>query len=181
LKRPDLFQNSVLLIEQFGTVESRNANRIQEQDVKIQASQDLGAGLMFSGFGAVFVIGAFNYSVGTSDQMGPGFMPLCAGLFISVIGLGLIGRSLFRGSERVALYPIPLGILCAAICVFALSFEPFGLIPAVVVLAALSARASSDFSVVTALLTAIVTAVLAAALFIWGLGLPFNAWPIYRL
>jgi hypothetical protein len=149
--------------------------------MKIQVSQDLGAGLIFLGFGAIFSLGAGKYSIGTPDQMGPGFLPLCVGLFVSAIGIALVARAIFSGSERTDLYPIPLAILCGAICVFALTFSYLGLIPAAFLLAALCARASSDFTVVTAVLVGIALSVLTAALFIWGLGLPLNAWPSIRM
>jgi hypothetical protein len=145
--------------------------------VKIQVSKDLGSGLMFLAFGAILVAGAGNYTIGTAAEMGPGFMPLCAGLFISVIGVVLLGRAALHAPDRADLYPIPLLILCAAICIFALLFSSLGLVAAVVLLSVLSARAGSDFSIGTALCVGIAVAVLAATLFIWGLGLPFPAWP----
>ena len=145
--------------------------------MKIRVSEDLGAGLMFLGFGATFAFGAARYTIGTPAEMGPGFLPLYAGLFVSVIGLILVGRSVFASSERIDLYLVPLAILSLAICIFALSFPYLGLVVATFLLTVLSARASPEFSVAGASLVGIVIAAISLALFICGLGLPFNAWP----
>jgi hypothetical protein len=145
--------------------------------MKLQVPQDFGAGLMFLGFGAVFSLGAAKYTIGSPAEMGPGFLPLYAGLFVSVIGAVLIGRSLVAGSERVELYLIPISILGISICIFALSFPYVGLAVSTFLLTVLSARASADFKIMTACGVGVVVSVIVLVLFIWGLGLPFNAWP----
>jgi hypothetical protein len=146
--------------------------------MKHRVSQDFGAGVMFLGFGAIFALGANKYTIGSPAEMGPGFLPLYAGLFVCVIGVFLIGRSLLTASEGVDLYAVPLTILSVAIAIFALSFPYLGLVASAFLLTVLSARASTEFDLRTATLVGIVIAGISYGLFISGLGLPFNAWPV---
>ncbi|PWT89965.1 MAG: hypothetical protein C5B56_06245 [Proteobacteria bacterium] len=149
---------------------------------RLRAWQDLSAGLMFAGFGAIFALGAGQYSIGTLDEMGPGFLPLCVGILLALIGVLLIAKSLIAGGDAIAEFSTPpLLLIAASICVFALIFPYFGLVTAIFVLTVIAARASPEFRLSEALCLGALLAALSAGVFIYGLGIPLPAWPTIRL
>ena len=147
--------------------------------MKFRAREDFWAGLMFVVFGAFFALGADQYTIGTPDEMGPGFLPLCVGVLLICAGAVLVGRSLL-GADQDAFAefrPAALLLISVAIFLFGLIFPRFGLIAAIVVLAVGSARASADFRLPEALLVGTVLAALSAGLFVYGLAVPLALWP----
>jgi hypothetical protein len=150
--------------------------------MKLRVREDLSAGFMFAAFGAVFALGARQYSIGTLEEMGPGFLPLCVGILLGVVGVLLIVRSLIaREDARAELSAPPLLLIAAAICIFALIFPHLGFVAGIFVLTVLAARASPEFRVSEALSLGAFLAALAAAVFVYGLGLPLPLWPNVRL
>ena len=149
---------------------------------RLRARQDLTAGFMFAGFGAVFALGARQYSVGTLDEMGPGFLPLCVGILLVLVGVLLIAKSLIGGGDSVAEFSIPpLLLVACSICAFALIFPYLGLVAAIFVLTVIAARASPEFRLSEAVLLAALLAALSAGVFVYGLGIPLSVWPTIRL
>lgn len=149
---------------------------------KLRARQDLSAGLMFAGFGAIFALGAGSYSIGTLDEMGPGFLPLCVGILLALIGVLLIAKSLIGGLDTVAEFSAPpLLLIIGSICIFAAIFPYLGLVVAIFVLTVVAARASPEFRSSEALLLGAMLAALSAGVFVYGLGIPLPVWPAFRL
>jgi hypothetical protein len=146
--------------------------------MRIRARQNLLAGVMFFGAGAVLVLGSHKYNIGTLDEMGPGFLPLLVGLLLGIVGIVLIGRSLLAREDIVVeLHAPPLILVSAAICIFALILPAFGLFAAVAVLAFVASQASRDSRLIDSLLLSLCLAAVSGALFVYGLGLPLALWP----
>src|SRR5262249_33939274 len=140
------------------------------------------AGLMFAAFGPIFALGAGQYSIGTLDEMGPGFLPLCVGMLLALIGVLLIAKSLIGGGDTVAEFSTPpLLLVTSSICVFALIFPYSGLVTAIFVLTVIAARASPEFRLSEALCLGVLLAALSAGVFVYALGIPLPVWPTNRL
>jgi hypothetical protein len=149
---------------------------------RLRARQDLSAGVMFVGFGAIFALGAGRYSIGTLDEMGPGFLPLCVGILLALIGVLLVAKSLIAGGDSLTEFSLPpLLLIASSICVFALIFPYLGLVTAIFVLAVIAARASPEFRLSEALALGALLAALSAGIFVYGLGIPLPVWPSIRL
>jgi hypothetical protein len=150
--------------------------------MKLSGRQNLWAGFMFLGFGAILALGSGRYSIGTLDEMGPGFLPLCVGILLGGTGTILIGRSLLAGNDTpVDLYLFPIILIGMAICAFAWLFQYLGLAIAIFGLTVFTARASPHFRLHEAVLLGLLLGALSVALFVYGLGLPFKTWPSVRL
>lgn len=150
--------------------------------MRIEVDRDLCAGVMFLAFGAFFALAARDYSIGTAARMGPGFFPLAVGVLIAGFGLVLTARALAARarrlpSERASLFPVPLSVLVAGLCAFALLVVDAGLAVAIVVLAIVGARAGSEFRWREAVALSVALAAFSIAAFVHVLGLPLRVWP----
>src|SRR4051812_43565688 len=102
---------------------------------RLRTRQDLSAGFMFAGFGAIFALGARQYSIGSVDEMGPGFLPLCVGILLTLVGVLLVAKSLIAGGDKLTEFSAPpLLLIASSIGVFALIFPYLGLVAAIFVL-----------------------------------------------
>lgn len=144
----------------------------------LRVTQDRLAGVVLLAFGALFSFGAFWHSVGTLDEMGPGYFPLIAGVMLSVIGAGLLVASFFQWSPVIAsIHLRPIGTMMAALLIYALIVPFTGLLIGVVALVGASALASNESRPIEVVAAGIVLAVFSVLLFVLGLGIPMPVWP----
>jgi hypothetical protein len=138
------------------------------------------AGLIFAAIGFTVAVGATRYSLGTTTRMGPGEFPLLIGIILGILGLAHIGvafasrggsfpRSGVAKWDGRATLLIPLSAI-----VFALTIDPFGLVPAIVASVFVATLANPKFRLVEALVLCIALSVFGAGLFVYGLNLPFT-------
>lgn len=131
--------------------------------------------------GAAIAVVASTYPQGTLLRPGPGFFPLVIGVLLSLLGLGVLGearRSDGATSPEDAPDPFPwCAVLCTcgAVLVFALTVEWIGFVPASCLLIAITAFAEPERSWIRLGLIALLMAMFGTLIFIWGLGLPLNA------
>jgi hypothetical protein len=140
--------------------------------------QDVGAGLMFAGFGAIGLWLARDYPVGTALRMEPGYVPrlLCWGM----IGVGALiaVRGVIAGQAAIARWHWrPLLFVLGALIAFRYLVEPAGLPIATFVTVVIAALGSREVRMLDTLLLAVGLAIGAVALFIFALGLPMTLWP----
>jgi hypothetical protein len=142
--------------------------------VGLRDNKDFWAGVMFfgTGVGAMFI--ARHYPFGTTLNMGPGYFPMVLGGILIVFGAFITFRGL-RKNEKMqgpwslrALIMLPLSVV-----VFGILMNRVGFIPALTALVFLSAASSREFKFKEVLLLTLFLGVLSAAMFIWGLGLPY--------
>jgi Tripartite tricarboxylate transporter TctB family len=146
--------------------------------MRISAPKDFWSGLMFIAFAAVALLSARGYSLGSAGKMGPGYFPLLLGIVLALIGAILVARSFAIAGEPVGKIGIfPLSIVALAVCLFALSIEPLGVVIALVVVTVLSALASREFRLLDVSLLAAALAAFAVGVFVYGLRLPLPVWP----
>ena len=140
--------------------------------------QDIAAGLMFAGFGALGLYLARNYPVGTALRMEPGYVPrlLCWGM----VGMGVLiaARGLLAGDTPIARWHWrPLLFVLGGLIAFRYLIEPVGLVAATLATVALGAAGSREVQAKETLLLAVGLAIGAVALFYYALGLPMRVWP----
>jgi len=146
---------------------------------KIRNRQDLYAGTAFLFFGLSTLLIGSSYPIGTAARMGPGFFPSILGGILTVLGLGVIARSMFGGEAGVSpVSPRPLILILAAVISFALLVERFGLASAIVGLVLISSLAGPEFGLRRVILLCVVLMVMGVAVFAYALGLPFKVWPL---
>jgi hypothetical protein len=144
----------------------------------IRAPKDFWTGVMFIVFATVALLAARGYSTGTAGKMGPGYFPLLLGGVLVFIGAVLVARSLVIEGERVGhLSIIPLGVVVAAVCVFGLSIERFGLFVALVVVTLATAYAGRESRWLEAIVLAVTLAAFSVGIFALALQLPLPVWP----
>jgi Tripartite tricarboxylate transporter TctB family len=143
--------------------------------VRARDNRDFWAGLMLMGAGAAALVLARGYPIGTVLSMGPGYFPRVLGGILVLFGLYVAITGLRRGGKIPAGWsPRALVVIPLAMVLFGVLVERAGFVPALVVLVVGSAAAGREFRLgEVALLTALLTA-LSVAVFIWGLGLPYQ-------
>ncbi|MDZ4290801.1 MAG: tripartite tricarboxylate transporter TctB family protein [Hydrogenophaga sp.] len=141
----------------------------------IHNNRDALAGLLFMALGAIGFVVALSYPFGSLQEMGPGFFPRVLGVMLVGFGIATLIKGL-RSGERVdgAWSWLPLLLLAASLIAFGWLMEHFGLLPALVVLIVTSARAGREFRWKEAAVLTVVLCVMAVAIFVWGLGLPYD-------
>jgi hypothetical protein len=132
------------------------------------------AGMLLIGTGGAAMFIARDYRFGSVLRMGPGFFPTVLGAILVVLGvcimvLGLRNSETIQGRISVrALLLLPLSLV-----LFGILMDRAGFVPALAALIFVSAASGRRFKIVEVLLlTAVLTAAM-AALFIWGLELPY--------
>jgi hypothetical protein len=136
--------------------------------------KDFWAGLMLTGIGAAAMFIARDYRFGSALRMGPGFFPTILGGILIAFGVCIMAVGL-RSGEKIegrlslrALIMLPLSLV-----LFGLLMEKAGFLPALAVLVFGSAASGREFRFIEVLLLTALLTVASAALFIWGLGLPY--------
>ncbi|MEI7671621.1 MAG: tripartite tricarboxylate transporter TctB family protein [Deltaproteobacteria bacterium] len=137
-------------------------------------NKDFWAGMMLVGIGAVAMFIARDYRFGSALRMGPGFFPAILGGILIAFGVCIMAVGL-RSGEQIqdklslrAFVLLPLSLL-----LFGILMERAGFIPAMVALVFVSAAAGREFKFIEVLLLTVTLTAASAALFIWGLGLPY--------
>jgi uncharacterized membrane protein len=142
--------------------------------LELRNNKDFWAGMMFFGTGAGAMIVARHYPFGATLNMGPGYFPMVLGGILIVFGAFIMLRGL-RTKEKIqgAWSPRTLVMLPLSVVVFGILMSLAGFIPALTALVFLSAASSREFKFKEVLLLTLFLGVLSAAMFIWGLGLPY--------
>src|SRR5687767_4741665 len=97
--------------------------------VKIRASRDFFAGLLFIGIGATGAVMAARYAYGSTLRMGPGYFPTVLSWGTIVLGAIIVLRSFAIDGERVQRIGWrPLILVPGAIAVFGLLISRAGLV-----------------------------------------------------
>ena len=146
----------------------------------IRNPRDFYAGLLFAAFGVVALVIARSYPLGTAARMGPGYFPQLLGILL--VGLGAVQSFIgirSRAAAELVWHWRPLLILLTSVALFILVTPWLGLIAAGLALVFVSSVASREFRWREALVVGAVQGAAAAALFVYGLGLPLPVWPAF--
>lgn len=139
----------------------------------------LATGAIFLGFGVAGIVMALGYNLGTPTKVGPGGFPLILSIILAGLGLTNVIQGAVTpyagglGSWRIrAIYLIP-----AAVVFFGLSVERIGLVLAIIGTSLIACLANPTIRVIEVIIMCAVLAIFGAAVFVYGLGLPFSLFP----
>ncbi|HEY0122005.1 MAG TPA: tripartite tricarboxylate transporter TctB family protein [Rhizobium sp.] len=134
---------------------------------------DMVSGMALSavGFGAV-ALSMSDYSVGNLAQVGPGLFPILVGGVLGVFGVLIVLASVWQEAPRVKFAWRPLLTICAAMLLFGLSIDRFGIVPAVVVMVLVATLAGGKLSLFSRLMLAGSLSVFSLVVFNLVLGMP---------
>ena len=146
--------------------------------MKISHPKDFWAGVMFFIVGLASLIVAFNYPLGTSARMGPGYFPRVLGGLLMVLGAFLSLRSFKLQGEAITPFAWKaIALILGGIGVFALIVNVAGLVVATFALIIISGFASKEFNLKESIISSIVLSAASVGLFIVGLKLQFPIFP----
>jgi hypothetical protein len=152
--------------------------------LQLLSRRDFIAGVFFIILGAVAAGVAVGYPLGNAMRMGPGYFPTVLGGLLIALGLFIAIASLrvqpaaddAVALERLSL--VPMFLVCGGVLIFAFTVESIGLVLATIALVLVSGIAHHDPRWRELLLLGTGLALFAVSVFLYGLGLPFDALPI---
>jgi len=136
---------------------------------------DVGGGAVIALCGLLVALQSLAYPLGQVTRMGPGYFPLMAGILLCLLGtlVALFTNEVEKTSETTRIKAAI--AVFAAILVWALLLDRFGMIPATVALVLIAAFAHPKPNPRRVIITAVALPLLGWGLFIQGLGLPVAA------
>ena len=140
--------------------------------------KELAFGLFLIALALVAFASTRTLSMGTADDMGPGFVPRTLAWIILGFGTFFCVTGALKAREAMPVVAWrPLFTILAAIAVFAVLFSTLGLIAACIGAVLVAGAATSPVQWGRLLLFGPAVAAFSALLFVKGLGLPFKLWP----
>lgn len=134
-------------------------------------------GSTYIGIGSGVAWVAHGYELGTSAEMGPGYVPFFAGIGLCLVGAAAVLGASRDSGRRTSIGKIEWGIpvvVLASVALFGILTEQFGVLASVPALLALSAVAHPERSLRYILLSIIVLLPLTWLVFIKLLGIPLK-------
>ena len=146
----------------------------------LRNNKDFLAGLLFLAVGVLTVFFARDYPMGSAARMGPAYFPMVLGGMLCLFGLYILIRGIRSGEPVQGTWGWrPLGLITLAIVVFGFTMEKLGLVPALILLFFVAALAGREFRFKEVLLLAVLMSAFAAAVFVYGLKLPYPLFGSY--
>ncbi len=132
-------------------------------------------GVALAGLSIYFIAGGLKLGLGSPFRPGTGAFPFFTGLILMALSIGIIVQDL--GNEGLAERPDWISFLAigAALMVFALSAERFGLLPAVFLTTIIASAPDRSLHLPGKAILGVILAIGSWMLFIEALGLPFKA------
>ena len=140
--------------------------------------RDIVAGLLFVGIGALALLVARGYPMGSAMRMGPGYFPVVLGWLLIALG-ALVG---LRAARRRDWQPVgwtwkPLAWISLSILLFGFLMPRVGLVPALAAMFPVAAAAGREFRLREVVLLTLVMSAFAGGVFVYGLKLPYRLFP----
>jgi len=152
--------------------------------MQVRNSHDLWSGVMFMGFGLLFVILSRQYQLGTAAKMGPGYFPTVLGGIMAVLGLIIILGAFARSNPETKVGTIgfkEILLVVGAVATFAFLLAHVGMVLAIIAMTFVAASASHEFKVKETAINAIVISILAYLVFAKGLEVQMPTWPAFLI
>jgi hypothetical protein len=146
----------------------------------MRLTKDVFAGLMFISFGIGAAVIAQNYSLGTLARMGSGYFPMMIGGLIATMGSAILVRAVVwpDSSEPIATIEFrPVFFIGAAIVIFGLVIDDFGIIAALAALIIIARFAGREGGAVELVAMVVVLTVVVVGIFVYGLNIHLKLWP----
>lgn len=140
----------------------------------LRNNRDFIAGLLFAVVGALAVAFAYDYPIGTTMRMGPGYFPTALGAILFLFGVYVLARGIRSGEKVKGTWGVrALALVALSILLFGFLLDRVGMVPAIVVTVLVAAAAGREFRFTEVLLVAAVITVFSVAVFSYGLKLPY--------
>ena len=140
----------------------------------LRDNKDFWAGILLIASGAAAIFIARDYPFGSTLHMGPGYFPSVLGGILVLFGITITLMGLKRNDKIQGRWsPRALVVLPLSLVLFGVLMKHAGFMPALAALIFGSAAAGREFRFAEVLLLTAVLTGLSAAVFIWGLGLPY--------
>lgn len=138
-------------------------------------NKDFLAGLLLLGFGTLGMYLALDYPFGSSLRMGPGYFPrVLAGIIIG-FGVFVMVRGILSNERVKGVWGVKaLVLISLAFILFGWIMDRYGMIPALIVMFLVGARAGHEFKLIEVVILTLLMSIFAVALFVYGLGLPYQ-------
>ncbi len=159
--------------------------------MKIKSQKDFFSGLMFTGVGAAFAVGATSYTVGTGARMGPGYFPLMLGVLLAILGAVVMFKSLVvetQDGDKIGAFAWkPLFFIIASNLLFgvllgglpSIKVPAMGMIAAIFGLTIVASLAGERFNLQEVLILSTILSIGSYLAFIVLLKLQFPVWPTF--
>lgn len=150
--------------------------------MKLKNPKDFWSGVMFMAIGLAFaiVVKVFEYPMGTSSRMGPGYFPFVLGIVMTLLGVAIIIESFATEGAPVSKFAWrPLAFILGAVVIFGLIVKVAGMAASIIVLVLVSAFGGHEFKLKEVLIAGVVLSVFSVLVFVYGLKLPFPIWPSF--
>ena len=148
--------------------------------MRVRNRQNFAAGAFFTAFGMACAILARSYSMGTSDDIGPGYFPFWIAVLLTLLGSAVCLSSLAPQAQETTIdkldWKSTLWIVGSA-TLFAFLLEYLGAVFSTMILVLISSMGSHEHSLKGSIVSSVILALLVYLIFVKGLGLPFPAWP----
>lgn len=148
--------------------------------MNLKNPKDFWAGVMFAtiGFAFAIIVKTFEYPMGTSSRMGPGYFPFVLGCIMGALGLIIIAQAMVSSGGPVSKFAWrPLIWVLSAFVIFGLTAKLLGLVIAIILLVMISSYGGHEFKLRDSLISSAILAASSVAIFVYGLKLPFPVWP----
>lgn len=146
--------------------------------LELRSNKDFLAGLLFLILGGFAVAVASNYPMGSTMRMGPGYFPTALGVILCLFGAYLVVRGIRTGGKMESGWAWrPLAFITLSIVLFGFLLDRAGMVPALVAMFFVAAAAGREFRFKEVLLLTVVMGAFAAAVFLYGLKLPYPLFP----
>ena len=148
--------------------------------MKLKNPKDFWSGVMFLAIGIAFaaIVKYYEYPMGSSSRMGPGYFPFVLGIFMTLLGVAIVIESLATEGPPISKFAWkPLFWVLGAFVIFGLSAKFLGLVIAIILLVVISAYGGHEFKWKEALISSAILAASSVGVFVYGLKLPFPIWP----
>jgi putative tricarboxylic transport membrane protein len=149
------------------------------------ARKDVLAGLLFIGVAVFGLWLSRDYPIGTALRMGTGYVPRLLCWLLFGLGVVVLAQGLREAQDTRALSSgdisawRPVVFVTASLVIFGLSIERLGLVISILLLIAVGAVAARGLRPFETLAAALVLIPLSWGIFILGLGLTIQPWPLY--
>lgn len=148
--------------------------------MKLRNHRDMWAGVMFFGFGVVFMVLSQDYQMGTAARMGPAYFPTVLGAILALLGLAIFFTAFARSNDALRLKAVgwrEISLVLVSVALFATLLPSMGMVVSIIVLIVVASLAGHEFKLRETLISAVVLTTLSYLVFVGGLELQFPVWP----
>lgn len=136
---------------------------------------DFLAGFFVILLGVLSIVESLGFSMGNARNMGPGYFPFYIGIFMVIVGIGIVVEGLRPARHAMDFGQLPslrgLLMILAGVIGFALTIERFGLLPATAIAVFLGSLADDTTPMLNKILLTIAVPLLSVLIFKIGLGM----------